>query len=101
LPLAARRFAGRGRYLGHMLLVVLRSTPEYVLAYVFLQLWGPSMLPAVVALSLHNGAILGHLTARHADQIPLRPDAPRGLDLYAYEVLPQAYGTFLALLLHL
>jgi phosphonate transport system permease protein len=100
-PLAARRFAGpRGRYLGHMLLVVMRSTPEYVLAYVFLQLWGPSMLPAVVALSLHNAAILGHLTARHADQVPLRPDAPRGLDLYAYEVLPQVYGPFLALLFY-
>ena len=31
---------------------LLRSTPEFVLAYLFLQLWGPSMLPAIVALAL-------------------------------------------------
>ena len=51
------------RGIGHVVLVVLRSTPEYILAFILLQLWGPSMLPAIVALSLHNGAIIGHLVA--------------------------------------
>ncbi|MCZ2982658.1 hypothetical protein NYY70_20995, partial [Acinetobacter baumannii] len=45
-PLTVRRFAGPlGRPLGRVLLVVVRSTPEYMLAYCGLQLLGPSMLP--------------------------------------------------------
>lgn len=100
-PLTARRFAGPvGRPFGRVLLVVVRSTPEYMLAYVFLQVLGPSMLPAIIALSLHNAGIIGYLMGRHADGIPYRPDAPKGLDLYAYETLPRLYGQFLAYLLY-
>jgi phosphonate transport system permease protein len=58
-------------------MVVLRSTPEYVLAYVFLQLRGPSMLPAIAALALHNGGIIGTLTGRHAGTF--------AIDVYAGE----------------
>lgn len=49
-PLISRHFGNfftRGG--GHILLVIARSTPEYMLAYILLQLWGPSMLPAVAA----------------------------------------------------
>ncbi len=100
-PLVSRRFFGPiGSALGHIFLVVMRSTPEYVMAYILLVLLGPSMLPAVLALALHNGAIIGHLTGRHTDQLVLRPDAPRGLNLYGYEVLPRVYGQFLAFLFY-
>ena len=100
-PLTARRFAGPlGRPFGRVLLVVVRSTPEYMLAYLCLQLLGPSMLPAIIALSLHNAGIIGYLMGRHADAIPYRPDAPTGVNLYAYETLPRLYGQFLALLLY-
>ena len=100
-PLVSRLFLGRvGRLLGHGFLVVVRSTPEYILAYVFLQLWGPSMLPAIAALALHNGAIIGHLIGRHSNALNLRPDAPRGLDRYGYEVLPRVYPQFLAFLFY-
>lgn len=100
-PLIVRRFVGwAGSGGGHVLLLVLRSTPEYILAYVLLQLWGPSMLPAVVALTLHNGAIIGFLVGRTAETMPLRADAPRGLNLYGYEVLPRVYGQFLAFLFY-
>ena len=96
-PLVCRSFLGRaGHYLGRFALVVTRSTPEYMLAYVLLQLLGPSMLPAIIALSVHNGAIIGYLLGRHADHLRYRPDAPRGLDLYAYETVPRIYGQFLA-----
>src|SRR4029453_2860150 len=95
------QFLGRGgHYLGRALLVVVRSTPEYMLAYVLLQLLGPSMLPAIIALSLHNGAIIGYLIGRHADSLQYRPDAPRGLNLYAYETVPRLYGQFLAYMLY-
>ncbi len=100
-PLTARRFAGpAGRPLGRVLLVVVRSTPEYMLAYLCLQLLGPSMLPAILALALHNAGIIGTLMGRHADAIPYRADAPTGLNLYAYETLPRLYGQFLAFLLY-
>ncbi|MDX2205279.1 MAG: ABC transporter permease [Hyphomicrobiaceae bacterium] len=100
-PLVARRFAGlSGHFAGRLVLVAARSTPEYMLAYVLLQTLGPSMLPAIVALAFHNGAIVAYLLGRHADQIAYRPDAPTGLDLYAYDTLPRIYGQFLAYCLY-
>ncbi len=100
-PLVSRHFGNRlTRTGGHVLLVVARSTPEYILAYILLQLWGPSMLPAVVALALHNGGIIGHLIGRHSSTIVLRPDAPRGLLRYGYELVPRVYPSFLAFLFY-
>ncbi|MBU3028725.1 PhnE/PtxC family ABC transporter permease [Paracoccus marinaquae] len=91
-----------GRYAGHLFLVVLRSLPEYMLAYLFLQIFGPSLLPAILALGLHNGAIIGHLVGREADSLVpgLRPDAPRGLNLWGWELAPRVFGSFLALCLY-
>jgi phosphonate transport system permease protein len=100
-PLISRLFFKRvGRGLGHLFLVVMRSTPEYILAFILLMLWGPSMLPAIVALSLHNGAIIAHLMGRYSDQLSLREDVVRGMNLYAYEVVPRVYGQFLAYLFY-
>jgi phosphonate transport system permease protein len=96
-PLVSHQFVGRiGQPAGRVLLVVVRSTPEYMLAYVLLQLLGPSMLPAIVALAVHNGAIVGYLMGRHADALDYRADAPKGLNLYAYDTAPRLYGQFLA-----
>lgn len=100
-PLTCRHFTGRmGRPLGRALLVVIRSTPEYMVAYVLLQLLGPSMLPAVAALALHNGGIIGYLMGRHADALQYRADAPCRADLYFWETLPRLYGQFLAYALY-
>jgi phosphonate transport system permease protein len=100
-PLVSRQFMGRiGQPVGRVLLVVVRSTPEYMLAYVLLQLLGPSMLPAVIALAVHNGAIVGYLMGRHADTLDYRADAPKGLNLYAYDTTPRLYGQFLAYCLY-
>ena len=101
MALPAPRVTGRvGALVGHLVLVVLRSFPEYMLAYLLMQAFGPSMLPAILALGLHNGAIIGHLLARQAVGRPLRPDAPRGATLWAWEYLPRLFGPFLALLLY-
>ncbi len=100
-PLISEKFFGRvGRTLGHVFLVVMRSTPEFILVYIFLQLWGPSMLPAIVALALHNGAIIGHLLGRYSDEVRLRPDSPTGINRFAFEVVPRMYGQFLAYLFY-
>ncbi len=96
-PLVSRQFVGRiGQPAGRVLLVVVRSTPEYMLAYLLLQLLGPSMLPAIIALAVHNGAIVGYLMGRHADALDYRADAPHGFNLYAYDTAPRLYGQFLA-----
>jgi phosphonate transport system permease protein len=100
-PLVSRRFFGpAGQTSGRILLVIVRSTPEYMMAYVLLQLMGPSMLPAIIALAVHNAGIVGYLMGRHADALDYRPDAPSGLNLYAYETLPRLYGQFLAYMLY-
>ncbi len=100
-PLVSRHFTGRiGATIGHVVLVIARATPEYLLAYILLQLWGPSMLPAIVALALHNAGIIGYLIGRRSNEITLRCDAPRGLERYAFEILPRVYGPFLAFLFY-
>lgn len=100
-PLVSRQFFRRpAATAGHVLLVIARSTPEYILAYIFLQFWGPSMLPGIAALTIHNGAIIGHLIGRYADTLRLRPDAPTGLNRYFYEVVPRIYGQFLSFLFY-
>ena len=56
--------------------------------------------PAIVALTLHNGAIIGHLIGRYTETVKLRQDAVKGLNRYAYEVLPRVYRPMLALLFY-
>ncbi|WP_341503314.1 hypothetical protein [Gallaecimonas sp. GXIMD4217] len=96
-PTISRHFGGPARRsASHFLLVLMRSLPEYLLAFVGMLLWGPSMLPAILALGLHNGAIIAHLVGRHADALKLREDAATGLNRYCFEVLPRLYRSFLA-----
>ncbi|PTY37263.1 ABC transporter permease [Saccharospirillum sp. MSK14-1] len=100
-PMVSRLFGHRAsRGAGHLLLVVLRSLPEYLLAFMALILLGPSMLPAVLALGLHNGAIVGHLVGQYSNALQLRDDASRGLNRYFFEVLPRQYRLFLAFTLY-
>ncbi len=100
-PLISHHFQGLlGRYFGHGFLVILRSTPEYLLAYIFLQLWGPSMLPAIIALMLHNGAIIAHLCGRYANEISLTDKSIKGLNLFSWEIVPRIYPQFLAFLFY-
>ncbi|RKR04334.1 phosphonate transport system permease protein [Kushneria sinocarnis] len=97
-PLVCRHFNGPvRRWLGAGALIVLRSTPEFLFAFVLLLLTGPSMLPAWIALALHNGALIAFLVARQADE--LSPGLPgiRGLDLYCWELLPRIFPGLLAL----
>ena len=99
-PIVAQKFT-KIPFLGHIFLVVLRSTPEYILAYIFLQLFGPSMLPAALALMLHNGAIISFLIGNQTNQMNLRADSTKKrIELYFYEVLPRIYSQFLAFLFY-
>jgi len=89
------------RGLSHIFLVILRSTPEYILAYIFLQMFGPSMLPAALALMLHNGAIIAFLMGQQTNELELRLDVTKKKnELYLFEVLPRVYSQFLAFLFY-
>jgi len=87
-------------YLGQGLLLVVRSTPEIILTFIFLLLLGPSGLPAILALGLHNGGLIAFLLAKQSDQLVLRQDTVRGLNRYFYEVTPRLYGQFMSLMLY-
>ncbi|WP_344795547.1 ABC transporter permease [Litoribacillus peritrichatus] len=89
-----------GRASGNTVLVVARSTPEYLLAFIGLLIFGPSMLPGILALALHNGAIVAHLIGLYSQSIKLRDDASSGLNRYFFEILPRIYRQFLAFLLY-
>lgn len=100
-PWISQLFGNRAtRGAGHVVLVLFRSAPEYVLAFVGLVLWGPSMLPAMMALALHNGAIIAHLVGHYSNALRLRDDAVSGVNRYFFEVLPRIYRTFLAFTLY-
>ena len=88
------------RAFAHFCLVVVRSIPELMLVFVLLIMIGPSMVPAILALSLHNGAIVAHLIGTASGQLLLRQDAPKGMNLYTYEVTPRIYRPFLAFLFY-
>ncbi|GAA3548842.1 ABC transporter permease [Zobellella aerophila] len=96
-PAISRRFGYRlSRTTSHWWLVLMRSLPEYLLAFIGMLLLGPGMLPAILALSLHNGAIIAHLLGHHLNTLVLREDAVRGVNLYCFEVLPRLYRVFMA-----
>jgi len=78
--------------------VVARSTPELMLAYLCLQSSGRDAA-GDLALALHNGAIIAHLLGRQADAMraPRRPARAR---LYAWEMTPLLYGQFMAYALY-
>ena len=101
-PLVSIKFSNKFvRAISHIFLVVLRSTPEYILAYLFLQMFGPSMLPAALALMLHNGAIISFLMGQQTNELKLRDDITKKRnELYLYEVLPRIYSQFLAFLFY-
>lgn len=101
-PRASRQLSGRVSPLGRFHLLVLRSVPELMLAYLFLLLFGPSALPAIFALALHNAGLIAFLLANlsDADKQISQPEQPKGLMRVFYADLPTRFPAFLALLFY-
>lgn len=101
-PFASNALVGRWSVLGRFKLLVLRSVPELMLAYLFMLLFGPSALPAILALALHNGGLIAFLLANSSEESASRQrlDDPRGLMRFFYSDLPQRYPAFLAFLFY-
>ena len=88
------------RNLNHFFLVTMRCLPEFLLAFIGLIFFGPSMLPGVLALGLHNGALLAHLVGNYSNEVRLRSDGGSGINRYFYELLPRIYPQFLSFTLY-
>ena len=93
MPLAARTLATREPYLAgegsagqsgagpwrllvalvRALYVFMRAVPEYVWAFLLMAMLGPSAWPAVLALAIHNGGILGRLDAETVENLEVAP----------------------------
>ena len=101
-PFNCRHFANLPvRSCGKFFSIFFRTVPEYILAYVLILPLGPSLLPAIITIALHNSAIIMHLVAANADRVQLSADsAKRKADKYLFEILPRVYGQFLAFLFY-
>ena len=96
------------RWPGKLLLLLMRSTPEMILAYLFLLLFGPSGLPAVLALAIHNGGLIGFLVAGKSQAEYLRAQSSSiqaatiesPLLRYAYQETPNQLPAMLAWLFY-
>ncbi len=98
---ARRRFWRWVVGMTRVLLVVMRSMPEYVLAFLLLTIVGRSAWPAVLALMIHNAGILGRLNAEVIENLPprtlqsMRTAGAGRLQLALFGVLPAALPRFL------
>ena len=104
-PFASRALVNQPLYgLGRFALLVMRSTPEMILAFVLLLLFGPSGLPAVIALAIHNGGLIAFLVANNSNSEQAihgrRPDDPAGLLRYTYVETPRQLPSMLAWLFY-
>ena len=94
-------FAGKNlRFIGQGIALIVRSLPEIVLAFIVMLLVGPSMLPAIIALAVHNGGVISHLLQHQIDELRLREDHPKGLLLFCYEIMPRISTQFMSFWLY-
>ncbi len=101
LPPQSIWFAGKNlRFVGQGGALIVRSLPEIVLAFIVMLLVGPSMLPAIIALAVHNGGVISHLLQHQIDELRLREDHPRGLLLFCYEIMPRISTQFMSFWLY-
>jgi len=86
------------RFLLRAGLMLLRSIPEYLWAFLLLAVFGPSAWPAVLALAIHNTGILGRLGAETIENAErAAPAALRGIgasrrQIVGLALLPALFG---------
>ena len=84
-----------------VLCILLRAIPEYIWAYLFLAMLGPTAWPAILALAIHNSGILGRLggeTIENLQAEPLRAMSMAGAtrkEVALAGIFPMALGRYL------
>tara|TARA_R110001583_G_scaffold162166_1_gene314328 strand:- start:5685 stop:7229 length:1545 start_codon:yes stop_codon:yes gene_type:complete len=87
-------------WFGRFMLLIGRSVPEYILAFIFLMLLGPSMLPAVIALAIHNGCVIAYLAVKQSNAIAPQEMQMSRLNQFNYHIMPTIYPNMMALLFY-
>lgn len=88
-------------YVARFVQLFLRAIPEFVWAYLFLAMLGPTAWPAVLALAVHNAGVLGKLNSEVIENLePGTLRSLRGLgadrgQIVAAAVFPVALPRFL------
>ncbi|MEM8995696.1 MAG: ABC transporter permease subunit, partial [Acidobacteriota bacterium] len=89
------------RTVARSVLILSRAIPEYVWAFLFLAVLGPTAWPLILALAAHNLGILGKLKAEVIED--LEPEVAAGLrglgagrtQTFLTAILPASVGRFL------
>ncbi len=58
------------------------------------------MLPAMLDLGLHNGALIAYLTVKQSDSLVHSPHFNGKFDGFCYEILPQIYPNLMGLVFY-
>jgi phosphonate transport system permease protein len=87
-------------WLGRFTLLIGRSVPEYILVFIFLMLLGPSMLPAIIALAIHNGCVIAYLAAKQSNSIAPMQMQMSKLNQFNYHIMPNIYPNMMALMFY-
>ena len=87
-------------WLGQLTLLIGRSVPEYILAFIFLMLLGPSMLPAIIALAIHNGCVIAYLAVKQSNTIAPQQIQMSKLNQFNYHIMPDIYPNMMALIFY-
>jgi phosphonate transport system permease protein len=82
------------------MLLIGRCVPEYILAFIFLMLLGPSMLPAIIALAIHNGCVIAYLAVRQSNTIAPQQMQISKLNQFNYHIMPSIYPNIMALMFY-
>ena len=109
LPGGRERVSGFRAGIGWLMRVaalVMRSIPEYILAFLLLQVFGPTVWPLILALALHNGGILLRLGSEVVDNRPTRAaevvvtQGGTRRSVFLGTLLPESFNRFLLLLFY-
>lgn len=110
VPGGRERVGGMRAFFGwclRTLALVMRSIPEYILAFLLLQVFGPTtVFPLILALAIHNGGILLRLGSEVVDnrvtraaEVMVTQGGSRRTAFFGV-LLPESFNRFLLLLFY-
>ena len=84
-----------------LIYIIARAMPEYLLAFLLVQIFGPTAWPLILGLALHNYGIVGRLGGELIDNSNLREakvqlaHGSSTLNTYLFSILPAYFNRFL------
>ena len=68
--------------------------------FIFLILLGPSMLPAIIALAIHNGCVIAYLSLKQSNDFTPQQMQVSKFNQFNYHIMPNIYHNMMALLFY-